>query len=199
MSVRSYTDMIKIILLPLLLLFSVSAFSMTIADVTLSEELDSTQETPNLKLNGAALRELYLLVETYVGALYLETPSHNPQVILNSEQHKRMEFHILMKKISARRLSKALHEALLLNINEEEHHRLKANIETMLSYFEGNLRAGDKVVFQYTPSVGTKVSIGDDTKGIIPGRDFHTAILKIWLGESPVSREFKEHILGMNI
>ena len=46
---------------------------------------------------GAALRELYLLVETYAGALYLEEPSQDASTVINSQQHKKMVFHVLMK------------------------------------------------------------------------------------------------------
>lgn len=180
----------------LLSALSMSSQALNVANIEVSDELAATDETPSLKLNGAALRELYLLIETYVGALYLESPSADPQVIINSQQHKRMEFHVLMKKVSARRLSNALHEALLLNISKQEHKQLQPAIETMLSFFEGNLRAGDKVVFEYQPGLGTKVQIGKSLKGTIAGKDFYSAMLKIWVGESPVSREFKEQILG---
>lgn len=187
----------KSILFTLLFILSASSQSMTVANVQLPERIDPSDAQPALILNGAALRELYLLIETYVGALYLENPSNDPHLIVNSEQHKRMEFHVLMKKVSARRLSNALHEALLLNITESEHNELQSAINKMLSFFEGNLRTGDKVIFEYAPGFGTSIQIGDTLKGTIQGKDFYAALLKIWVGESPVSREFKEQILGV--
>lgn len=186
----------KFVTFTLLSAIALSSQAMKVANIDLSDEIAATNDTPSLKLNGAALRELYLLIETYVGALYLESPSNDPQIIINSQQHKRMEFHVLMKKVSARRLSNALHEALLLNISKQEHKQLQPAIDTMLSFFEGNLRSGDKVVFQYLPGQGTQVQIGNVLKGTIAGKDFYSAMLKIWVGESPVSRDFKEQILG---
>lgn len=190
--------MMKSTLFSALLFLSVYSNGLTISSVDLLEEIDASSKAPALKLNGAALRELYLLVETYVGALYLESPSQDPQYIINSQQYKRMEFHVVMKKVSARRLSNALKEALVLNITGEELTQLQPDIDTMLSFFEGNLRAGDKVTFDYDPKAGTKIGVGNQLKGVIPGKAFYSALLKVWVGENPVSREFKEDILGLS-
>lgn len=189
--------MMKSIFFTALLMMANSGHTLTISSINLSEEISPTATSPALKLNGAALRELYLLVETYVGALYLESPSQDPQFIISSEQHKRMEFHVIMKKVSARRLSNALREALILNISEKELAGLQPDIDAMLSFFEGNLRSGDTVIFDYNPKVGTQVIIGNKPKGVISGNAFYSALLKVWVGENPVTREFKEQILGL--
>ena len=72
-----------------------------VSDVNLSEVVPATAERPELYLNGASLRELYLLIETYVGALYFEKPSTDPQEIYNSTTHKRMVFHVMLKNVGA--------------------------------------------------------------------------------------------------
>ena len=138
-----------------------------IADVQLPEVISATAERPELKLNGASLRELYLLIKTYVGALYLESPSTNPDVIINSESHKSMVFHVMMKRVGARRIATALQEALVVNLTEAEHKNL------------------------------TRITINNEVKGVIPGKDYFKAMLSIWIGENPVGRSFKNEVLGL--
>ncbi len=168
-----------------------------VADVDFPENLPANTLHPKMKLNGAALRELYLLVDTYAGALYLEEPSQSASQIIASEQHKTMIFHVLLDKVSARRLSSALHEALLLNISKHQHRDLQSDINTMLSYFSGSLKKGQQAVFHYIPNHGTQISVAGKVKGLIAGKDFYNAMLKVWIGKSPVTRAFKDNILGL--
>lgn len=175
---------------------SVQAY--TVADVNMPDVVPATAERPELRLNGASLRELYLLVETYVGGLYLEEPSTDPQAILNSETHKRMVFHVMLKRVGARRIANALQDALVVNITEEEHRNLEKQLGQMMSYFNGKMHAGEQAYFDYIPGKGTRVTINNEVKGIIPGKDYFRALLSIWIGDNPVGRDFKDDILGLN-
>lgn len=177
---------------------SISSHAYTVSDVELSEVVPATAERPELSLNGASLRELYLLVETYVGALYLENPSTDPKEITESESHKRMVFHVMLKKVGARRIANALQEALVVNLTEEEHKELTPKLDQMLSHFNGKMHAGEEAIFDYIPGVGTRITINGDVKGTITGKKYFQAMLSIWVGENPVGRSFKEDILGLN-
>lgn len=177
---------------------SLSSHAYTVSDVELSEVVPATAERPELSLNGASLRELYLLVETYVGALYLENPSTDPKEITESESHKRMVFHVMLKKVGARRIANALQEALVVNLTEEEHKELTPKLDQMLSHFNGKMHAGEEAIFDYIPGVGTRITINGDVKGTITGKKYFQAMLSIWVGENPVGRSFKEDILGLN-
>ncbi|MAA72808.1 MAG: hypothetical protein CL679_13895 [Bermanella sp.] len=179
-------------------LFMSHATAYEVSDVNLSEVVPATAERPELYLNGASLRELYLLIETYVGALYLEQPSTIPEEIYNSETHKRMVFHVMLKKVGARRIANALQEALVMNITKDQHKELSGEIEQMLSYFNGKMHRGEESYFDYIPGKGTQVIINNEVKGLIPGKDFYRAMLSIWIGENPVGRSFKDDILGLN-
>lgn len=179
-------------------LFMSHATAYEVSDVNLSEVVPATAERPELYLNGASLRELYLLIETYVGALYLEQPSTIPEEIYNSETHKRMVFHVMLKKVGARRIANALQEALVMNITKDQHKELSGEIEQMLSYFNGKMHRGEESYFDYIPGKGTQVIINNEVKGLIPGKDFYRTMLSIWIGENPVGRSFKDDILGLN-
>jgi hypothetical protein len=42
------------------------------------------------------------------------------------------------------------------------------------------------------------VTIAKEEKGVIPGKDFNDALLRIWLGEKPVNKGLKEQLLDYN-
>jgi len=178
-------------------LFSFNAFGVQVSSAQFPTTAPAMNPLPEMQLNGAALREMYLLVESYAGALYLEQTSQDADTIINSQQHKKMVFHVLMRKVSARRLSNALQEALVLNISKEQHSDLQPAIDTMLSFFHGNLYEGDQVEFIYTPQKGTQVVVGGELQGVIKGKDYFDSMLKIWIGTNPITRSFKEQILGL--
>lgn len=176
-----------------------SANAYEVADVQLAEVVPATAERPELKLNGAALRELYLLIKSYVGSLYLEQASSDTDYILNSESHKRMVFHVMMKKVGARRIANALQEALVVNLTKTQHNELVEELDQMLSYFDGTMHAGEEAIFDYLPGQGTRITINGVVKGVIPGRDYFRAMLAIWVGENPVGHAFKDEILGASM
>jgi len=193
----------KLLPLSLALLFLMFIFSSThahtVAGVELRETVPATAERPELKLNGAALRELYLLIKSYVGALYVEQPSNDAKALLASETHKRMVFHVMMKRVSARRIANALQEAMVLNLSEEEHKALSKDLDKMVSLFEGKMHKDEQAFFDYLPGKGTRITINGEVKGFIAGKDYFNAMLSMWVGENPVGRTFKEEILGANL
>jgi hypothetical protein len=40
------------------------------------------------------------------------------------------------------------------------------------------------------------VTIAKQEKGVVPGKDFNDALLRIWLGEKPVTKGLKEKLLS---
>ena len=40
------------------------------------------------------------------------------------------------------------------------------------------------------------MTVAGVVKGFIPGKDFYDAMLQVWIGKSPVTRAFKDQILG---
>ncbi len=168
----------------------------SISDVNLEEIIKVGNSGTELSLNGASLRKTYMVINTYVGGLYLETPSHDENQILESDEHRRMLFHVLLRKVTARKVAQALKDALVLNISREEQETLGPNINQFLSMFDGKLKRGDEVNIDYIPGAGTRVTIDGDDKGIVPGKRFADALLSVWVGENPVGSNFKQDILG---
>ena len=52
------------------------------------------------------------------------------------------------------------------------------------------------VVLEASASSGTQISLNHETLGLIAGQDFNQAVLSIWLGSRPVSKQLKQSILA---
>ncbi|WP_448217380.1 chalcone isomerase family protein [Endozoicomonas sp. 2B-B] len=151
-----------------------------------------------LQLQGAAVRTWYLVVDGYIGALYLENPTTDVSRILSEESYQRMSFTILLSKMSARRMANAFYEAIQINTSEEEQKELEKGIAQFMGMIDGTLSKGESGTFEYIPGKGARVIIAGEEKGIIPGKKLFNAILKVWIGETPPNQKFKEGILGLN-
>ncbi|ARU56619.1 hypothetical protein OLMES_2568 [Oleiphilus messinensis] len=181
-----------------LMLVPTLAQSRTIGDVELQEEVQVGSNGPVLSLNGASLRRTYMIVKTYVGGLYLEHPTHNEEQIITSDEYKRMMFHVLLNRVTARKVARALKEALVVNLSRDQHTTLEPDIDKFLDMFDGKLHRSDEVNIDYIPGTGTQVTIAGEVKGVIPGKAFSDALLSVWVGREPVSDSFKSDILGIN-
>ena len=60
------------------------------------------------------------------------------------------------------------------------------------------MHEGDLVYLDYVPGRSTEVSINGDRVGSIDGHDFNSALLGVWLGESPVTESLKKAMVGVD-
>ena len=52
------------------------------------------------------------------------------------------------------------------------------------------------MLLDYVPGTGTKVSVNGAELGIVEGHDFNAALLRVWIGASPVDKDLKAGLLG---
>ncbi len=153
-----------------------------------------TIEGTTLHLNGLGLRKK-LWIKVYVGALYLEHPTHSAPQILKDEGFKRMEMHFLTSKATKKRLDSAWDEDFEAN-SPGQYEALKPKIEQLKSYFR-DMKPGDVVTFTFTPDGNTKVELNGQEKGTISGKEFAKALLRVWLGPEPPTEDLKKGLLGL--
>ncbi len=181
-----------------LLTLSTTSLARTIEGFEFPEVLPQSTDHPELQLNGASVRTLYYLVDTYVGLLYVESPSADASQLIEQESYKRIVYHILVNRVSGRRIATAMYDALQLNISSDEAEQMDERLDMLVKMFDGKLERGDAGYVDYVPGVGSRVVINDEVKGVLPGKDLYDALLKIWIGEYPVSHRFKNEILGLS-
>ena len=147
-----------------------------------------------LTLNGLGLRKAtFLRIKVYVGALYVAHPTANAAAILSSPDPVEIDLAFVFRA-SASQLRNAWEEGFARSAPGKLA-QLRGRINELESRMTG-LRSGDRVSFLRIPGVGIRFTLDGAGQGTIPGDDFATAFLGIWLGPSPPSPELRAGLLG---
>jgi len=162
--------------------------------------IDSVVRVGNadLVLNGAGLRRLFM-TDVYVIGLYLTEPKASAQAAIGLVGPKRIALRLL-RDVSAQALVDALYEGLRDNATEGEFARLKPSADALSAIMLPLqvAKKGDVVALDYVPDSGSHVVVnGRRTGNAVPGDDLYRALLKIWLGDSPVNANLKRELLGV--
>lgn len=181
----------------LFLMLPLSSLALTIDGYEIPQIIPATSQHAELKLNGASMRILYGVVDTYIGKLYVENPVTDANTLIAADEYKRMVFQIVLKRISGRRIAKAMYDALQLNVTPEEAIHLEKRLQLLVTMFDSRLKKGQESYVEWVPAEGSRIVINGSVKGIIPGKDLYDALLRIWIGENPVGNTFKRQVLGL--
>ena len=166
-----------------------------IGGVVLQEQVMLNGIEQSLLLNGAGIRYKFFF-KIYVGALYLPELNNDPALIMQASQANRIAMHIVYDEVPQEKLTKAWLEGFEDNTGQTEFVALKSRLDEFNAMFT-SLQAGDVVLLDYLPGIGTRVSIKGEDKGLIEGADFNRALLSVWLGDDPVTEELKQAMLGI--
>lgn len=181
----------------LLLILSIPSSALTIGGYEIPKVIPATSDHAELKLNGASMRILYGVVDTYIGKLYVENPVTDAGALIEADEYKRMVFQVVMKRVSGRRIAKAMYDALQMNLSKEDAIELETRLQMLVSMFDSSLKKGQESYLEWVPDKGSRIVLNGEVKGMIPGKDFYDAILKIWIGDNPVGATFKRQVLGL--
>ncbi len=162
------------------------------------DAVPATGTSPELKLQGASVRDWYLVVNGYIGALYLENPSSDVAAIYADKGYQRMTFKLLFKKMSARRIANAFYESIQLNTTPEEQKKYEPELKEFFELVNGTLKRGEEGLFEYIPGKGVRIVIADVDKGFLKfDKEVFNLILRVWIGDVPPNKKFKQSILGL--
>ena len=146
-----------------------------------------------LQLNGMGLRTK-VVFKVYVGGLYLEKTSKDGMEIASSEQVKRMEL-VFLRSVSGADVAKAIAEGFAANAGDSLP-ALKERIDAFRKLIP-DVKKGDKLTFTYLPGKGLEVEAGGKPAGVIQGKDFADALMRVWLGQKPADKDLKAGLLGL--
>ncbi len=146
-----------------------------------------------LLLTGMALRRR-LLFHTYVGGLYLPTPTPDGTAVLQEDAPRVMVMHFL-RTMDGRKMAAEWLSELAKNVDtippdiNDSFERLAELIAT--------IKRDETLQLNYLPRVGTEVAVAGKIKGTIEGKGFSDAILATWIGPNPgPGKKFKRALLG---
>jgi long-chain acyl-CoA synthetase len=167
-----------------------------IEGVKLADKVRLADAGPELVLNGAGVRTR-LVFKIYVGALYLQQKRTAPEAILSDSAHKRLALHML-RDVVAEQFFSALNDGLKANHTPDQLAKIEAQTREFEAIFRKvhNAKTGDVILLDYTPGLGTRITVNGEVKGVVAGEEFYTALLRIWLGEKPAETSLKKALLG---
>ena len=146
-----------------------------------------------LQLNGAGLRTRAIF-KVYVAGLYVPQKSADASALLAQKGPRRISI-TMLRSVDADSFSSALNDGLRTNHTEAQVAALKPQIDTLNANLKavGEAKKGDVIHFEYLPESGTRVTVNGQARGTaIPGEDFFTAVMRVWIGDKPVDADLKK-------
>ena len=153
-----------------------------------------TVEGTKLALNGVGLRRATIFnVKVYVGALYLTTPSADPEAIVRADEAKSVRMHFL-REVSRDKVMGAFREGFEKN-SAAEAAALTRDLEKVEKVVPADMKPGMQLTVTYLPGEGTVVT-GPEGRTTIAGKPFADAMFRNWLGAKPADDGLKQGMLG---
>lgn len=150
-----------------------------------------------LNLNGVGLRRRAIF-KVYVAGLYVPQRSTNAATLINDKGARRVSLRML-RDVDAGSFIDSFNDGLKNNLTEAQLTALKPQMDSLTATLKsiGEAKKGDAINFDYTPEGGTRISVNGQPRGDpIPGAEFFSAVLRIWLGEKPADESLKKGMLG---
>ena len=185
---------IVVIVTSALLLSSGSLHAREFGGVNLPDKIALPDTTKTVQLNGVGYRKKFF-VKVYIGALYTEKMARSRDEVIALDGPNRVLMHILHDEISSEKLVNAWNEGFEENLSDDGLEKLRPQIDKFNAMFP-TVKKGDVIHIDYIPGTGTRVTINDEQKGVIAGKDFNPALLDIWLGDKPADKKLKKAMLG---
>jgi len=161
----------------------------TLAGVELPDKV--TIDGATLVLNGLGLRQATVLkVKAYVGGLYLEQRTSDPNAVIDSSQVKRVTMKFL-RDISRGPLASGWADELRKLPNRPPEDQI-AKFTSLIS----DVKQGDTMSFTWRPGTGIEVALNGEARGSVPGDDFARALFTLWFGPTPGDPNLKRGMLG---
>ena len=157
--------------------------------VKLPDSIQVNQKT--LVLNGAGARRATIFrVRVYVAGLYLESKTSSPEEILKSAGIKQLQMHFV-RAVDADDVTDAWKRGF------EENNPGGAKLLQKLNYLINGLsdmEVGSTITLTFT---GQSVELQSGIlRSAVNDPSFATAVLRIWLGETPPDEGLKTGLLG---
>jgi hypothetical protein len=179
----------------LLLLVALPSFGAEVAGVKLEEK--DRLASAELTLNGAGLRKRAFF-QVYAIGLYLPEKKSAGTEVIAATGPKRVTIHML-RDVDADQFSGALADGIKDNHPEAEAAKLEPRVKQLAAIMRDmkEAKTGMRITLDWLPGAGTQVTIqGRPAGATIPGEDFYSALLRIWLGDRPVQDDLKKALLG---
>ena len=153
--------------------------------------------TAKLQLNGAGVR-YKAIFKVYAAGLYLTARATTPEAVLAAPGPRLLQI-VMLREIDGNELGKLFTKGMEQNAPREEFSKSINGIMRMSDVFSTRkkLAAGESFAVEWVPGSGTVILINGKAAGEpIQEPEFYSALMKIWLGNSPADAGLKDALLG---
>jgi hypothetical protein len=175
----------------ILLLFITTQLNAARIEGVVFDDTIQTQEK-TLTLRGVAFLRYMVVIKAYVGAFYLDQNHETGQAFEDVPKRLELEY---FHAIPASDFVKSTTIMVEKNLTPREFNALLPQLDQMNALYR-DVRPGDRYAATYMPGVGTELALNGKPLGIISGFEFANAYFSIWLGENPIDKGFRDHLLG---
>ncbi|MFZ6708842.1 chalcone isomerase family protein [Undibacterium sp. TC9W] len=150
-----------------------------------------------LKLNGAGIR-YKAIFKVYAAGLYLKEKKTTVPEVLASQGPRRVTI-VMLRDLSNEEFGRGFMTGIQQNTDKAEKSKMTSQFIRFGELFASvpELKKGDVMTNDWIPGVGTVVALNGKKMGDpYPDLGFYNALLRIWLGESPVDRSLKKAMLA---
>ena len=176
-------------------LIACPVFAAELEGVKLDDRVNAGKQ--ELQLNGMALRTR-LFFKVYVAGLYLPQKTQDARSALEMAGQKRITL-VMLREVGRVAFSEALTEGFGEANGDLGLSLFKSRVDALQEILQGmgDAKTGMRIVFDFVPGTGTVVTVDGSVRGKpIPGDEFATALLNIWLGRGSVADNVKRGLLG---
>ena len=156
---------------------------------------EKTIEGKTLKLNGVSYLKKMGFVKVYAVGLYLENPTKDPKVVIESEQVKYMLTHYLTNKATAKKISDGFIDLMEKGNPKDLVDANRADIDKYASWLDKDMQPGLTSESVYIPEKGLTLTYQGQERGTIPGSTFARMYYRYNLGEK-AKKALREGYLG---
>jgi hypothetical protein len=146
-----------------------------------------------LALNGAGIRKR-VFIKVYVGALYLEARSGDPEAIVAADAPKAVRMHFL-RGVEKEKVLGAFREGFEKN-SRATAAAAASKLEAVDKVLPPEVKVGQVLVVAYVPGAGSTVGLEGGASATVEGKEFADALFRNWIGKEPADEGLKEGMLG---
>lgn len=166
--------------------FSHPTFAATTKGVHFEDEISVDGYV--LTLNGIGLLKWKYILSVYLVGLY--KPQDIPINMILTNVPKRLEYYFFVD-MEAKDFQTTGYQLMAQNIGEERAMSLTSELKALNALYQ-DVKAGQRYTFTFLPGKGLEMALDGKVLGVVPGDEFGSAYLSIWLGPNPVSKSLQE-------
>lgn len=155
-------------------------------------------EGQTLTLNGTGVA-YRALAKLYTVGLYLPAKNSDINAVMNLSTPRQLRF-VMLQGMRVDEIGKVITRGIELNSPRADFFKLIPSIRAMGEQFASirRMNAGDTFVIEHVPRRGTLFLVNGQPVGLpIDEPLFYPAILRVWLGDKPVTQDLKTALLDL--